>query len=521
MENKMAKQHKIKRIVVVGGGSAGWMTAAALARVLGRNYCQITLVESEQIGSVSVGEATIPQIKLFNQILGIDEDEFIKRTKGSFKLGIEFIDWKKAAEGNSHSSYFHPFGDYGTTMNAIQFHHYWLKLYQQGQFQDLDAFSLAAIAARRNKFMRPKNMGNSPLSQINYAFHFDTTLYAKYLQEFAVERGVIRLEGKVIDVSTAPNNGFIKSISLANGDVIEGDLFIDCSGFKALLIEGALESKYTDWSEVLPCNSAVAMPCENSDAENLAPYTQAKAQKAGWTWRIPLQHRVGNGYVYPSQFISDDEAVSILTNQMENQPLCEPNFLRWKSGIREKSWVKNCVAIGLSAGFIEPLESTGLHLIQSAIAKLMSFFPHQGFDQTDIDSFNQQTKTEIEYIRDFVVLHYKVTDRDDSEFWRYCQNMPVSEHLQAKIDLYQTNGRIFRHNNELFTETSWLSVMHGQGLVANGYHPLVDALVEDEVARRLKHIHSVIQNSVETMPQHNDFIRQYCAAGPIDSASLI
>jgi tryptophan halogenase len=501
------RQNKIKKIVIVGGGTAGWMTASALSKILGSNYCDIQLIESDQISTVSVGEATIPQISLFNKILGIDENDFVKKTQGSFKLGIEFIDWSKKGGG-----YMHPFGDHGTNMDAIQFHHYWLKMQQQGKGPDLEEYSLAAVAARQGKFMRSQNMGNSPLSQINYAFHFDATLYAKYLRDFAVERGVTRTEGKVVNVLVRDSDGFIESVQLDNGERVSGDLFIDCSGFKALLIEGALKTGFDDWSDVLPCDRAVAMPCMPKEADVLHPYTQAKAQKAGWIWRIPLQHRVGNGYVYPSKYVTDEEAVKILTEQMEGEPIGEPNFLRWTTGVRKKSWNKNCIAIGLSAGFVEPLESTGLHLIQSSIAKLMALFPHQGFDQIDIDTYNQQTKTELEYIKDFIVLHYKATDRDDSEFWRDCQQMKVSDRLQAKMDLYQKNGRIYREDNELFNETSWLAVMHGQGLTPSGYHPLVDVLSEEEIERRLQHIYSVIQKSVDTMPMQKDFIDKYCKA---------
>ncbi|ALO35503.1 tryptophan halogenase [Colwellia sp. MT41] len=508
MQQEQAKQqNKINNIVIVGGGTAGWMTAATLAKILGKNYCAIRLIESDQIGSVSVGEATIPQISLFNKILGIDENDFVKKTSATFKLGIEFIDWTK-----NGGAYMHPFGEHGTNMDAIQFHHYWLKMHQQGKSPDLEEYSLAAVAARQGKFIRPQNMGNSPLSKINYAFHFDATLYADYLRDYAIERGVNRTEAKVVDVSLRDSDGFIDSLLLEDGERVTADLFIDCSGFKALLIEGALKTGFDDWSDVLPCNRAVAIPCLAKETEVLYPFTQAKAQKAGWIWRIPLQHRVGNGYVYPSKFVSDEAAVKILTAQMEGEPIGEPNFLRWTTGVRKKAWHKNCIAIGLSAGFVEPLESTGLHLIQSSIAKLMALFPHQGFNQIDIDTFNAQSKTELEYIRDFIVLHYKATDRDDSEFWRDCQKLQVSERLQAKMALYQANGRIYRQDNELFNETSWLAVMHGQGLRPSGYHPLVDALPEDEIERRLKHIHSVIQKSVATMPMQKDYIAKYCKA---------
>lgn len=502
-----SKQKNIQKIVIVGGGTAGWMTAATLAKVLGKNYCEIQLIESDAIGTVSVGEATIPQISLFNRILGIDENDFIKKTKGTFKLGIEFIDWTKKGGG-----YMHPFGDHGKGMDAIQFHHYWLKMNQQGTVPDIEAYSLAAVAAREGRFMRPQNMGNSPLSKINYAFHFDATLYADYLRDYSVERGVIRTEGKVEDVFLRNSDGFIDSIKLENGERIEGDLFVDCTGFKGLLIEGALKTGFVDWSDELPCDSAVAMPCMAKDPENLRPFTQAKAQKTGWTWRIPLQHRVGNGYVYSSQYMSDEDAIKVLTEQMEGEPLSKPNFLRWKTGMRKKGWNKNCIAIGLSAGFVEPLESTGLHLIQSAIAKFMGLFPHAGFDQIDIDNYNAQSALEMEYIKDFIVLHYKVTDRDDSEFWRYCKNMKISDRLQAKIDLFNANGRIYRENTELFNETSWLAVMHGQGLTPRGYHPLVDVLDEGEIQRRLDHIKSVIDKSVSTMPMQKDFIAKHCKA---------
>lgn len=503
MHNKT--QGKIENIVIVGGGTAGWMTAAAFSKVLKNNYCSIQLIESDAIGTVSVGEATIPQISLFNNILGIDENDFIQKTQGTFKLGIEFTDWKQKGH-----SYIHPFGSHGTDMDAIQFHHYWLKMFQLGKAPDLQEFSLAAVAAKQGKFMRPQNMGNSPLSQIAYAFHFDATLYAKYLRDFAEALGVNRIEGKVTDVSIRHSDGFIDSVELENGQRIEGDLFIDCSGFRGLLIEQALHTGFEDWSEWLPCDRAVAMPCKA--AEEVYPYTRSTAQKAGWTWRIPLQHRIGNGYVYPSKYVSDEQAVETLRNQMESEPLSEPNFLRWKTGVRKLGWNKNCVAIGLSAGFIEPLESTGLHLIQASIAKLMGLFPHKGFDQTDIDTYNNQMNQELAKIRDFIILHYKLTERDDSEFWRFCKNMDIPDYLQQKMDLYASNGRIYRQDLELFNETSWLAVMHGQGLKPKGYHPLVDTLPETEISRRLAHIQAVINKSVETMPMQSDYINKHCKA---------
>jgi tryptophan halogenase len=404
----------------------------------------------------------------------------------------------------------HPFGSYGTDMDAIQFHHYWLKMFNQGKAPDIEAYSLANIAAKQGRFTRPQNAGNSPLSQISYAFHFDATLYAKYLREFSTNLGVVRTEGKVVDVSLRNSDGFIDSVVLESGERVEGDLFIDCSGFRGLLIEGALKTGFTDWSEWLPCDRAVAMPCMAKD--EVKPYTVSTAQDAGWTWRIPLQHRIGNGYVYPSKYVSDDEAVAILRSQMESEPLSEPNFLRWKTGVRNKGWNKNCVAIGLSAGFLEPLESTGLHLIQSAIAKLLGMFPSKGFEQADIDTYNDQLSVEMDRIRDFIILHYKVTNREDTEFWRFCKNMDIPDYLQKKLDLYQSNGRIYRQDVELFNETSWLAVMHGQGLKTKGYHPLVDTLSESEILRRLQHVQGVIDKSASSMPMQSDYIEKYCKA---------
>lgn len=497
--------NRIKKVAIVGGGTAGWMTAAAFSKVLKNNYCEIQLVESDAIGTVSVGEATIPQISLFNKILGIDENDFVRKTQATFKLAIEFENWRK-----KDHSYMHPFGDYGSDMDAIQFHHYWLKMFQMGKAPDLNSFSLAAVASKQGRFMRPQNRGNSPLSHIAYAFHFDATLYAKYLRELAEKNGVKRTEGKVKNVTLDVNNGFIDSLILESGEQIEADLFIDCSGFRGLLIEQTLKTGFTDWSKWLPCDRAVAMPCKIKN--DVHPYTRSIAQDAGWIWRIPLQHRIGNGYVYPSAFVDDDKAVEVLRNQLEGDPIAEPNQLRWKTGVRKKAWNKNCVAIGLSAGFIEPLESTGLHLIQSTISKLLGMFPHKGFDQTEIDTFNNQTNLELERIRDFIILHYKVTEREDTEFWRYVKHMPIPDYLQAKIDLYNSNGRIYRQDTELFNETSWLAVMHGQGLMPQGYHPLVDTLDEQEIMRRLNHIQSVIDKSADVMPLQSEFIDEHCRA---------
>ncbi|WP_298632533.1 tryptophan halogenase family protein [uncultured Umboniibacter sp.] len=498
--------NSIERVVIVGGGSAGWMTAAALAKVLDTKQTTVTLIESGEIGTVSVGEATIPQIQLFNQILGIDEDEFVRETCATFKLGIEFQNWR-----NTNHRYMHPFGVHGTVMDAIPFHHFWLKMQGNTSVPPLDEYSLATVAARQGKFMRPqRNAGNSPLSQINYAFHFDATLYAKYLRKLAERGGVRRIDAKVDEVLLRADNGHIDAVRLDSGELIDGDLFIDCTGFKGLLIEGALKTGFEDWSEWLPCDRAVAMPCTTN--EEPKPYTVSEAQSAGWTWRIPLQHRIGNGYVYPSKFVSDDEAVGLLRSKLTGDALAEPNFLRWITGTRKKIWNKNCVAIGLSAGFIEPLESTGLHMIQATIAKLLGFFPSKEFSDVDRDTFNRQLKLDNERIRDFIILHYKVTDRDDSEFWRYCKGMKVPSFLEEKMALYQSNGRVYRQDQELFNETSWLAVMQGQGLASRGYHPLVNTHTDEEVLRRLSHIKRVIDDSVSVMPSQQRFIDDHCKA---------
>ncbi|HEY7884123.1 MAG TPA: tryptophan halogenase family protein [Cellvibrionaceae bacterium] len=496
--------NRIQKVLIVGGGTAGWMAAAAMAKILKNQYCDIQLVESDSIGTVGVGEATIPQIQLFNQMLGLDENEFVRKTQGTFKLGIQFVNW-----GHIGEHYLHAFGEVGKDMEGIQFYHYWLKLFQSGEAPNIGAYTLNCLAAEQGRFMRPVDAGNSPLSKIAYAFHFDAARYAMFLRDFAVERGVRRREGKIKQVSLRPSDGFIESITLDDGETLEADLFIDCSGFRGLLIEQALHTGYEDWTHWLPCDRAVAVPCAKVAAPT--PYTRSTAHSAGWQWRIPLQHRTGNGHVYCSQFISDDEAAETLLKNLDGEPLADPKFIRFTTGKRLKFWNKNCVALGLASGFMEPLESTSIHLVQSGIAKLMSLFPNRNFDQEDIDEYNRQVNFEYTRIRDFLIAHYHITRRDDSEFWNQCRTMSIPETLRQKMEHYRKNGRIFRTNEELFNETSWLEVMHGQGLKAEGYHPLVDALSPQEIARRLENIREVIQRSVEYMPSHEDYIKNNCA----------
>lgn len=497
--------NRIQSIVIVGGGTSGWMSAASLAKVLGDRYCSIRLIESEDIGTVGVGEATIPQIQLFNQLLGLDEDEFMRKTQGTFKLGIQFENW--ARKGHQ---YIHAFGDVGKDMESVQFYHYWLKMSQMGRALALEEYAISGVASRLGKFMRPFDAGNSPLSSIAYAFHFDAGLYALYLREYAETRGVIHTEGKVVGTNLNPDTGFIDSLVLEGGDRIEGDFFIDCSGFCGLLIEEALHTGYEDWSHWLPCNRAWAVPCEN--AQILTPYTRSTAHSAGWQWRIPLQHRIGNGHVYSNDFMSDDEARITLLNNLDGSPLAEPRQLKFVTGKRKKFWNKNCLAIGLASGFMEPLESTSIHLVQSALGRLMSFFPNKDFNAVDVDEFNRQAHFEFDKIRDFLILHYHVTERDDSDFWNYCRNMSVPDSLTQKIEQFTQTGRIFRHGGEMFSDLSWLEVMHGQGIRPRAYHPLVDRLPVDEIAQRLASIKKVIDTSVDYMPTHEQFIAEHCAA---------
>ena len=497
--------NNIRKVLIVGGGTAGWMTAAALAKVL-RGGVQIELVESDSIGTVGVGEATIPQIQLFNQMLGIDENAFLRQTHGTFKLGIQFVDW-----GRKNSSYIHAFGEVGKDMEAIPFYHYWLKEFQAGRAGGIGEYTLTALAAEQGRFMRSIDAGNSPLSNIAYAFQFDAGRYARYLRDYAEQRGVVRTEGTVVRTRLCKDDGFIESVQLADGANIAADLFIDCSGFRGLLIEQALGVGYEDWRQWLPCDRAWAVPCESYG--DPLPYTRATARPAGWQWRIPLQHRIGNGHVFSSRFMGEDEAREILLQSLDGRPLSEPKLLKFVTGKRNKFWHKNCVAIGLASGFMEPLESTSIHLVQSAIARLLNLFPNRHFDREDIAVYNRQTHVEMDRIRDFLILHYCATERDDSEFWDYCRTMDIPDTLRQKITQFKKNGRIVRADSELFNELSWVEVMLGQGIFPRSYHPLVDVMPDEVLHGRMREIKSVIDRSVAAMPAHQDFITRHCRAG--------
>lgn len=496
---------QIREVVIVGGGSAGWMTAAALSALLPSHY-RYTLVESDQIGTIGVGEASIPYLREFNKALGIDEDEFLRRTGGSFKLGIEFVDWMAIGH-----RYFHGFSRIGQDTPRAPFHQYWLKLVQQGAAPPLEQLSINAMSARAGKFLRPQaDMAGSPLADITYAFQFDAGLYAGYLRELAEARGVRRVEGKIVDVRLRAEDGFIDTLHLEDGATVAGELFIDCSGLAALLIGKALDTGFDDWRHWLPCDRAIAVP--SASRGPTAPYTRASARTAGWQWRIPLQQRVGNGSVYASTFIDAAAAESELLGQLDGAPLAQPRHVRFTPGRRRQAWVRNCVAIGLAAGFLEPLESTSIHLVQTALRRLIEYFPDGAFGPPDTAAFNRETAREYDEIRDFLVLHYKATTRGDTPFWDYCRTMRVPDTLAERMALFESRGRIAATSEDLFAETNWLQVMVGQGLRPRGYHPAVDQRSAQDIARFVANIEQVVGKCTGVMPLHDDFIAAHCAA---------
>jgi len=497
---------RLKNIVIVGGGTAGWMAAAAFAKVLERDY-SIRLIESEEIGTVGVGEATVPHLKLFNQVLQVDELDFIKQTQGTFKLGIQFVDW-----GRLGDRYVHGFGTIGHDYGLLPFYQYWLKLFLAGKATDIGAYSLNSAAAPLGKFMVSATdvAASSPLANIAYAYHFDAGLYARYLRGYAEARGVHRTEGQVVNVALRGDDGFIDAVGLDSGEKVAGDLFIDCSGFRGLLIEQALHTGYDDWTHWLPCDRAMAVPCENVGPPT--PYTRSTARAAGWQWRIPLQHRTGNGYVYSSAHISDDEAAATLLKNLDGRALAEPRMLKFTTGRRRRFWNKNCVAIGLASGFMEPLESTSIYLIQSGIARLINLLPDQGFSPVLTERYNAQSAFEFERIRDFLILHYYATQRDDTPFWNYCRTMSIPAPLDNTIRLFRDSGRFFRDAEELFALTSWVQVLLGQRIEPRSYHPVVDLLPDKELEEFVASVKNVIAACVAAMPMHAQFIARYCAA---------
>ncbi|QGX41543.1 tryptophan halogenase family protein [Permianibacter aggregans] len=485
----------IKKIVIAGGGTAGWMAAAALVKLLGKTL-SVTLIESDEIGTVGVGEATIPSLVFFHQLLGINEQAFMSATQGTFKLGIQFENWRKLDH-----RYIHAFGVTGKDCWAAGFQHFWLKGLEKGFSADFGDYCLERRAAEAHRF------AHLPKNGLNYAFHMDATQYAQFLKQLSLPLGVERIEGKIQRVNTDNESGFIRSLSLNDDRTIEGDFFIDCTGFRGLLIEQALHTGYEDWSHWLPCDSAVAVQTE-SVAPPL-PFTRSIAHDAGWQWRIPLQHRVGNGLVFCSKYLGDEQAKALLARNIEGKVLTEPRVIKFKTGRRLKQWNKNCVALGLASGFLEPLESTSIHLIQQGIVRLLRMFPHHGVRQVDIDEYNKQTDFDVEHIRDFIILHYHATERDDSPFWNYCRQMKVPDSLAHRIQLFKETGRVFRDGNELFDD-SWQQVMIGQGVMPEQYHPIVNTMPDGELKAFLEHIRSSIDKTVERLPSHQEYLNQYC-----------
>ncbi|MBT8115315.1 MAG: tryptophan 7-halogenase, partial [Arenicella sp.] len=487
---------KIQKVVVAGGGTAGWMAAASLAKLLGKTL-DVTLIESDDIPTVGVGEATIPTLLSLHELLGINEKEFVAKVNGTFKLGISFENWR-----NVNEDYIHSFGFTGKDCWAAGFQHFWLKGMRMGIAKEFGEYCRELVAARQNKFaVTPKN-------GLNYAYHIDAGLYAKFLREIAENNGARRIEGKIVSVEQNNETGFIEKLNLASGKVIEGDLFIDCSGFRGLLIEQTLHSGYDDWSHWLPMNSAVAVQTES--VADPIPYTRAIARDAGWQWRIPLQSRVGNGLVFCNRYISDDEATQTILDNVEGETINEPRVIKFLTGSRRKHWNKNCIAMGLSSGFIEPLESTSIHLIQRSVTRLMQMFPYDGIREPDVNEFNKQMQFEIDNIRDFIVLHYHVTNRNDTPFWRFCRSMQIPDSLKHRIELFKQTGRVFQVPTELFGENSWTQVMLGQGLLPEQYHPIVNMMSDDELSQFLAGIDQNVTTLVGSLPSHLDFINHYC-----------
>jgi len=494
-EARPGREPPLRRVVIAGGGTAGWMVAAGLSRTLGA-LLDITLVESEEIGTVGVGEATIPTMFTFHNLLDIDEREFMAATQATFKLGIQFEGW--GAEGQR---YIHSFGLSGKDHWAAGFQHFWLEGRARGLAAAYGDYCTELRAAEEGRF------AHLPRHGLNYAFHLDASRYAVFLRRFSEGHGVRRVEGRIAAVNqTEP--GDIRSLTLDGGREIEGELFIDCTGFRALLIGQTLKVPYEDWRHWLPCDRALAVqtPCHGE----AMPYTRAIAHDAGWQWRIPLQHRVGNGVVYSSQHLGDDQARALLLSRLDAEPLFEPRPLRFTPGQRREVWHRNCVAIGLASGFIEPLESTSIHLIQRGVIRLLQCFPAGPMVQADIDEYNRQAWHEIQHMRDFVLLHYHANAREGSEFWRHCRTMDIPDSLRQRIELFRDSGRVFRAPHELFAENSWIQVMMGQGIVPQRHHPIARLMNDRELKDLLDRIRADMQRTVAQMPAHQAYVAQYC-----------
>ncbi|MDO3385662.1 tryptophan 7-halogenase [Gilvimarinus sp. SDUM040013] len=501
----------VNSVVIVGGGTSGWMTAAGIARIA-PPQTSITLVESEDIGVIGVGEATIPTLFEFNDFLGIKESDMLSECQGTFKLGIDFVDWLKKGQ-----AYFHPFGFFGRDTPEFSFHQLWLRLRElaanEGRTvdaaEDINQYNLCTAAARLGRFAQPQGGGDAILSTMRYAYHFDSIAYGQMLRRYAEKRGVKRVEGTVVSVHKNIENGTITSVELEEGTRIVGDFFIDCSGFKSLLIEGAMASDYIDWSHYLPCDRAIALPTEGISTPD--PFTRATADNAGWRWRIPLQQRMGNGYVYSSAHASEDDVYEKLMAGAEGAPLSDPKPLRFRTGHRQKFWEKNCVAIGLAGGFIEPLESTSIHLAQMGIQRLLNLWPGRGYNPAEIAHYNRVMTADYERLRDFIVLHYNATEREDTEFWRYVKNMAIPDSLQATIEIFKGSGRLIPSPEDLFTPHSWLAVMLGQGIYPKNYDKLVEQVPSESLAQNMQLLRDSVSKTAAALPTHSEYIRRYCA----------
>ena len=495
-----AQNHEIERVVIVGGGTAGWMAAAAMSRFLDNGRRRIDLVESDAIGTVGVGEATIPPILNFNRMLQLDENEFLRATQGTFKLGIEFVNWGRLGE-----RYIHPFGSYGQDLHGIPFHQLWLREHGRGDPGSIADYCMSAAAAAHGRFGRPSRETRPPLSEMFYAFHFDAALYARYLRALAEKQGVRRREGRIVEVHRDGESGDVTAVELESGLRVEGDLFIDCSGFRALLIGETLGVGYEDWSRWLPVDRAIPVPTAGTGSPD--PFTRSTAHGAGWQWRIPLQHRTGNGHVYCSGFMDDDEAERILMANLESEAIADPRVIRFTTGRRKLSWSHNVVCLGLSSGFLEPLESTSIHLVQNGIQRLLALFPDRKISPVERDEYNRGMKELYDDVRDFIILHYKATQRDDTEFWRYVRDMDIPEPLQRKIELWRLHGRIFREGAELFGTTSWVAVMLGQNIWPDHYDPIADSLDEAKVAAAMAQMRAGYLAAAKGLPSQEAFLR--------------
>ena len=488
---------KIQNVVIVGGGTAGWTAAAAIAKLIGANL-NVVLVESDAIGTVGVGEATIPPFRTMHRLLKIDEADFLAKVQGTFKLAIQFENWRDIGH-----DYVHSFGFTGQGCWAAGFQHFWLKAKQMGFAEDFGRYAPELMAAKANKFALIKQ------NALSYAYHLDATAYAGYLRKIAEQDGVTRVEGKIVAVHQT-ESGDISDVELESGQRVEGDLFIDCSGFVSLLLDKALGTEFEDWTHWLPCDRAVAV--QTTSVGEPIPYTRSIARESGWQWRIPLQTRVGNGLVYCSEFMSDDEARDTLLGNLEGDVISEPRVLRFRTGQRVKHWNRNCIGLGLAAGFLEPLESTSIHLIQRGIIRLMQMFPYSGIVESDQTEFNHQMDTEFRYIRDFIIMHYHVTERTDSEFWRRCRDMEIPDSLRHRLDLFRDTGRVFETDLDIFRENSWTQVMLGQGIEPRSYHPIVDMMDEQDLRRFMQVQQQKVDHVLNQLPTHQEFINHYCPA---------